>query len=184
MIYDLPRTVEFGGRVWGIRTDFRDVLNVLEAFEDPELTDGEKAYVCLRNLYEDYEAIPREQLQAAYDAIVAFIDHDSGERQNGPRTMDWRQDAPLIFPAVNRVAGCEVRSAEYLHWWTFLGLFLEIRDSMYSTVLSLRQKRARGKKLEKWEQEFWNQNLRLCRIRERLTEAEQDEKARLEALLG
>ena len=183
MIYELPRTVVFGGREWAINTDFRAVLAILAAFEDPELSDDEKAYVCLRRLYREFESIPRDALQEAFDAAIRFIDHgEGGER--GPRTMDWEQDAPLIFPAVNRVAGCEVRALDYLHWWTFLGYFMEIRDSTAATVFSLRQKKARGRKLEKWEKEFWEQNAEICRLKPRMSEAERDEKRRLEQLLG
>ena len=98
--------------------------------------------------------------------------------------MDWEQDAPLIFAAVNRVAGREVRADAFLHWWTFLGLFMEIRDSTFATVLMLRQKKARGKPLEPWERDFWQKNAGVCRLRPRLTGAEQAEKARLELVLG
>ena len=133
--------------------------------------------------YEELETgMPRELYQAAYDAAMAFIDR-GGDGRPGPRTMDWTQDAPLIFPAVNRVAGFEVRAVDYLHWWTFLGYFMEIRDSTYATVLSLRQKKARGRRLEKHEKEFWQQNAEICRLKSRLTEAEAAEKARLEAIL-
>lgn len=184
MIFELPTELEFGGRSWPIETDFRQVLRILAAYEDPELTNEEKAALCLYDLYVDFEEIPRDQMQAAYDAALAFIDHGGSGDKGGPRTMDWTQDAPLIFPAVNRVAGFEVRSVDYMHWWTFVGLFMEIRDSVYSTVLSLRQKRARGKKLEKHEEEFWKQNLAICKLQPRLTEAEQAEKERLDKLLG
>lgn len=185
MIYDLPRSLEFGGRSWDIATDYRDVLRILTAFEDPDLTQEEKAWILLYNLYVDAEDIPKDQLQAAYDAAIAFIDHgNDDDEQPGPRTMDWTQDAPLIFPAVNRAAGFEVRGAEYVHWWTFLGYFMEIRDSVYSTVLGLRQKKSRGKKLEKWEQEFWNHNRAICTIKPRYTEAELAEKERLKKILG
>lgn len=185
MIYDLPTSVEFGGREWAINTDFRDVLNVLLAFDDPELTNAEKGYVCLRNLYVDYDDIPRDQMQAAYDAAIEFIDHGHpDEKKPSKKTMDWEQDASLIFPAVNHVAGFEVRSADYIHWWTFMGYFMEIKDSTYSTVLSLRQKKARGKKLEKYEQEYWKNNRGICELRRKETEEEKAEKARLEAMLG
>lgn len=197
MIFDLPTSLEFGGRSWDIDPDFRQVLRILSAMEDPDLTDGEKAAVCLVNLYVDAGDIPPELAQAAIDAALAFIDHGAGENnteesrahrfphraRNGPRTMDWAQDAPLIFPAVNRAAGFEVRSVDFLHWWTFLGYFMEIRDSVYATVLGLRSKRARHKKLEKAEQEYWNENLAICRLKERLTDAEKAEKERLNALL-
>jgi hypothetical protein len=71
-----------------------------------------------------------------------------------------------------------------MHWWTFLGYFMEIKDSVYATVLGLRGKKARGKKLEKWEQEYWRQNRRLCEIRRRESEDEIAERERLNRLLG
>lgn len=185
MIYDLPTSVEFGGREWAINTDFRDILNVLIAFDDPELTDAEKGYVCLYNFYVDYDEIPREQMQAAYDAAIEFIDHGHpDDKKPTKKTMDWEQDASLIFPAINHVAGYEVRSADYIHWWTFMGYFMEIKDSTYSTVLSLRQKKARGKKLEKYEQEYWRNNKGICELRTKETDEDKAEKERLKQLLG
>ena len=184
MIFDLPTALEFGGGTWAINSDFRDVLRTLTAFEDPDLTDGEKVYICLHNMYPDLADIPAGDMQAAFDAAVGFIDH--GQRRDGPspRTMDWTQDAALIFPAVNRAAGFEVRSAKYIHWWTFLGYFMEIKDSTYATVLGLRGKRARGKKLEKNESEFWKQNRGICELKQRYTEEELEEQERLKAILG
>ena len=185
MIYDLPDTVEFGGQEWKINTDFRDVLNILTAFEDPELTNEEKAYICLVNIYPDFEEIPKNLMQQAYDSAIEFIDHGHpDDKKPSKKTMDWEQDAPLIFPAVNRVAGFETRSADYIHWWTFMGYFMEIKDSTYSTVLSLRQKKARGRKLEKYEQEYWKNNRGICELRRKETEEDKEEKARLEAILG
>ena len=104
MIYDLPRYVEFGGRKWTIRTDFRDVLTILEALDDPNLNEQEKAFVVLHNLYQDFGHIRKEDAQAAFDAAIRFIDRDMPRGTPGPRTMDWTQDAPLIFPAVNAAA--------------------------------------------------------------------------------
>ena len=184
MIFDLPTALEVGGRTWDIATDFRDILRILTAFEDPDLTEEERATILLYNLYVDLEEMPRECLQEAFDKAIEFIDAGHNDDKDGPRTMDWEQDAPLIFPAVNRAAGFEVRSCAYLHWWTFVGLFMEIRDTTYATVLGLRQKKARGKKLEKHEQEFWRQNKRICVIRRRETEAEIAERERLNKLLG
>lgn len=184
MIFDLPNRLEFGGRSWKINADFRVVLRILTAFDDPELTPQEKVLICLHNLYEDLQAIPTDQLQAAYDAALAFIDRGCQAKQGGPRTMDWEQDAPILFPAINRVAGFETRGAAFLHWWTFMGYFMEIRDSTASTVLALRQKKARGEKLEKWEREFWQKNAAICRLRPKLTEVERVEQERLKAILG
>ena len=185
MIFDLPTALEFGGKSWAINSDYRDVLRTLTAFEDPDVSDEEKAFICLHNTYPDLEKIPKADLQAAFDAAVAFIDHGS-EKGNSPspRAMDWTQDAPLIFPAVNRVAGFEVRGVEYMHWWTFMGYFMEIRNTTYATILGLRGKKARGKKLEKDEKEFWQHNRELCELKTRYTEEELAEQARLKAIIG
>lgn len=185
MIFDLPTALEFGGRSWDIATDYRVILRILTAFEDPDIPNEEKATICLYNLYVDFEEIPRDQLQAAFDAAIKFIDAgNEGDDRPHPRTMDWTQDAALIFPAVNRAAGFEVRAAEYIHWWTFLGYFMEIKDSTYATVLGLRGKKARGKKLEKQEQEYWQQNRNICELKPRYTEDELAEKERLKKILG
>ncbi|MBR1820454.1 MAG: hypothetical protein IJ769_02395 [Clostridia bacterium] len=184
MSYELPQALEVSGRDWAIRADYREILKILAAFDDPDLTDAEKAYVCLHNLYANFEDMPEADYPEAFQAAAAFIDHGAGGSGAGPRTVDWERDAPLLFPAVNRVAGYEVRGAAFLHWWTFLGMFMEIRDSVYATVLALRQKRARGEKLEKWERDFWHRNAGICQLKPRLTELEQAEKARLTELLG
>lgn len=98
--------------------------------------------------------------------------------------MDWEQDEPILFPAINKVAGIETRATQYIHWWTFSGYFMEIEDGTFSTVLGIRQKKAKGKKLEKWEQEFYRNNRRLCDIRKRYTEEEQAEIDHWNNLLG
>ena len=42
--------------------------------------------------------------------------------------MSWEQDFDMIIAPVNRIAGCEVRALEYLHWWSFLSFYQEIGD--------------------------------------------------------
>ena len=185
MIGQLPRELEVNGHMYAIRTDFRDVLNILCAFSDPELEDGEKVYTCLYILFEDFDSIPEDDLEAAFTAALSFIDNGAKpEEQKSPRVMDWEQDENIMFPAINKVAGCEVRSAEYIHWWTFIGFYMEISEGVFSNVLSLRMKKAKGKKLEKWEQEFWNANKGACVLAPKLTAEEQATKDRLNALLG
>lgn len=185
MIGQLPTSLEVNGRQYAIRSDFRAVLDILCAFSDPELENGEKVYTCLFILYEDFETIPENDYEAAFKAALAFIDNGAKEEEKkSPRVMDWEQDAPLLFPAINKVAGYEVRSAEYIHWWTFIGYYMEISDGVFSNIVSLRMKKAKGKKLEKWEQEFWTANKSACVLAPKLTAEEQAAKDRLNAMLG
>ena len=184
MLFDLPKTLTVGGQEWDIRTDYRDILTVMSAFDDPNLESAEKAFVCLKIMYPDFENMPESLYNEAFQAAINFIDYGKGDEGRGVKTMDWEQDAPLLFPAVNKVAGREIRSVEYMHWWTFMGLFMEIQDGIYATVLSLRSKKANHKKLEKWEQEWWQKNVSICKIKPRYSDAEKAEQERLKALLG
>ena len=189
MIYsawDLPKSVEVGGEEWEIRSDFRAILTIIAAFGDPDLTPAEKQYTALRVFYPHFNDMPNTLYKDAYGELLSFIDHGSEAKDKKPtqRVMDWEQDAHILFPAINSVAGTEVRALDYLHWWTFVGFFMEIHGGVYSTVLQLRQKKARHKKLEKNEQEFWNANRDICVLKPKLSREEIEEKARLKAILG
>lgn len=166
MIGSLPRALDVCGRKHPIRADFRVILRIIAAFQDEELQDNEKVYVCLKNLYRDFEEIPADEYADAYKAAVAFIDFGIHEDRPGPRIVDWGHDEHLIFPAVNKAAGREVRAEAFLHWWTFMGYFQSIdREDTYGYVLMIRQKKARHKKLEKWEQDFYTANRNLIALK-------------------
>lgn len=183
-VFDLPTSLDIAGTTYQIDSDFRAVLNALLAYDDPDLTDAEKMELLLDNIFLDFRQIPPQDIAEAYKVAIGFIDAGQESGGNTKRSMDWEQDAALIFPAVNRVAGCEVRSLPYLHWWTFIGYFMEIRDSVFSSVLSLRQKRNRGKKLEKHEEEFWKENKRICELKKRESEEDRAARERVEKILG
>jgi len=187
MRYELPKEVEINGNEYSVRTDYRDILRIIEAMNDPDLENAEKVYVSLFIFYEDFETIPQSDYEEAFRKLIWFMDcgEDRGERpQNEAKLIDFEQDEGILIPAVNRVAGKEIRELEYLHWWTFMGYYMEVGECTFSTVLGIRAKRAKGKKLEKWEQEFFNANKDLVLIRHKESEEEKAEKARLNAMLG
>ncbi len=187
MIGELPESLEVNGKLYDIYPDYRNGLRILCALADPDLTESEKQSLCLCILYADAETMPQSDYEAALKAASDFLDHGAREEQGKfhPRLMDWEQDEDIIFPAVNKAAGFEVRDVDYLHWWTFLGYCMSAdQDSTFVQVVNLRQKKAKHKKLEKWEREYWAANKSLCELRPKLTAEEQAEKDRLNALLG
>lgn len=160
--YELPTSLNIGGVDCSIRTDFRAVLDVLAAMNDPDLDVNGKFIVLIEIMYPDYKNIPKELLYEAYEKACEFI--DCGQKDDGkqhPKTVDWEQDARIIIPAVNSVAHAEIRALSHLHWWTFFGYFMEIRESLFTSVLNIRQKKAKGKRLEKWERDFYKENKKI-----------------------
>lgn len=185
MIGELPKSLTVNGVEHPIRTDFRDVLKIVCAFNDPELEQEEKVYICLFIIYENFDRLTQADYEQAFKAALDFIDYGMrDDNEKSPRVMDWEQDENIMFPAVNKVAGFETRTAEYIHWWTFMGYYMEISEGVFSTILSMRMKKAKHKKLEKWEQEYWNSNKAICVIQPKLTAEEQSAKDRLNAMLG
>lgn len=173
MIGILPKSLEIDGVEYTIRSDFRVALLIFEAYNNPDLNAYEKTKVCLESLYVE---VPLN-IKKAIEKAMWFLDGgDTPKSKQAPKKiMDWEYDQSIIFPAVNKVAGFETRSVEYLHWWSFLGLFNEAGEGLYSQVISIRSKRAKGKKLEKWEREFYNDHKELIDIKERISTEEQAE---------
>ncbi len=181
-LYELPISLTVGRVEREIRSDFRAVLDILVALNDPDLDGQTKNAVFIQIMYPGWAEIPPEDMPEALDAACEFIDHgqeDDGRKR--PRLIDWEKDADLIIPAVNSVAHDEVRVLPYLHWWTFLGYFMEIGDSTFSTVLNVRKKKAKCMKLEKWEESFYKENRKTVDLTVRCS---QEDREALEKLFG
>ncbi len=189
MIGQLPKELNVNGKKLAIRSDFRVVLLIFQAYGDPDLSDDEKATVMMECLYENPEDIKSDNYQTAAEQAIWFLDGGgtSGKdvsQANTKKIIDWEQDEQLIFSAVNKVAGYETRSTEYLHWWTFLGFFNEIGEGLFSTVINIRSKKNKGKKLEKHEQEFYKENKSLIDLNRKLSTEEQEERERINQWLN
>lgn len=178
MIGSLPVSLKVAGVVYPIETDYRNILIALTACADPEYTVQEKLFILSKRLFrEGLAEIPEEYIPEAAEKVKWFIDcgQTADDKKPPIKLIDWEQDEPILFPAINKIAHKEVRSAEYLHWWTLMGYFSEIESGTFSVVLGIRQKQAAGKTLEKWENEFYQNNKTLCDIKTRYSEEEQAE---------
>lgn len=183
-LWELPKTVSVNGKEYDIRTDFRAVLDVLTALSSKELKTNnkvEKSYIINRIILEimfpKYEEIPQEDIQQAIEEAVKFIDMDSEKPQkDSPILMDWEQDARIIIPAINNVAGFEIREKEYLHWWTFLSYYMGIGECTFSHIVGIRSKKIKGEKLMDWEQKFIKENPDMVLLHEKLTDEEKAER--------
>lgn len=176
MIWDLPRSVEIQGAVYAIRTDYRAILDICTALTDPELNGQDRAVVAMEIFYPDFEDMPPEHYEDAVQACCWFINGGQEEEpvRKLPRLVDWEQDFSHIAAPINRVLGQEIRSVEYLHWWTFLAAFYEIGDCLFAQVVRIRDHKARGKALDKADQEFYRRNRQLVDLQEKYTVQEDE----------
>ena len=185
MIGVLPKSIEVDGTDEPIRTDFRDILVIFSAFNDEELSPQEKYMVCLTILYENFQNMNEDNYEEAYAKAIDFLTLGmEGKKNDTPKLMDWEQDEALVFSAINKVAGMEVRALEYVHWWTFMGYYTAIGESLFSEVVNIRAKRQNGKKLEVNEMEFYKKNKDMVDLKIRYTKEEIKEREELKRMLG
>ena len=100
-----------------------------------------------------------EDTGKAIQAFSSFVDPRPRNSSGRTGLVDWETDFELIAAAVNHVLGTECRSLPYLHWRSFLGAYMEISsESLFSRVISIRDKLRTGKKMEKWEKAWYRKN--------------------------
>lgn len=183
-MYSIPTTVDIEGKQFKIRNsgDYRMVLDCFSALNDPELNTEERLFASLIIFYEDLNELSDIQLLPNLETAVIkmFEFFNCGASKENARTtpyklIDWDKDAQLICSAINKVAGTEIRTEEYIHWWTFMGYYSAIGECPLSSIIAIRSKIVKGKKLDKHEQEFRQENPNYFIWSSRVDEAEAED---------
>ena len=166
-MYKIPNSVIIDNVEYGIRDngDYRIILDCFAALQDADLTEQERVFASLIIFYQDLnsfdDVLVQTNLIDRLSEMYKFFncgDNDTIGTKVPYKLIDWEQDSQLICGAINKVANTEIRSAPYIHWWTFMGYFSAIGQSLLSNVINIREKMIKGKKLEKYEREFKRDN--------------------------
>lgn len=180
--WELPETAEIGGQVYELNTDFRDILEILGYLNDPDKSEYLRWRIAIALFYEG--EIPQAHHLEAMEYLAMFISCGEPDTKPGPKLLDWEQDAQAVIADVNKVAGCEIRSLQYLHWWTFLSFFQAIGEGQLSTLVAIRDKLRRGKKLEGWEKDYYREHKSRVDFKKKYSAEDLAEQERLKELLG
>lgn len=181
MSYDLPKSVEIGGEQFAIRYDFRVILDIFEVMNDPELSEEERSYVMLQIFYVDVDQI--SDFPRAMRECIKFINggvEKPEAKEKAPKLVDWKKDFQYIVGPINRILGYEIRGNEYdpisntggVHWYTFISAYMEIGECLFSQIVRIRDKKAKGKPLDKADKEFYRKNAELVDFEPSYTQAD------------
>lgn len=177
MDISLPKSFLLGGMEYKIRYDFRPILDICAALEDPDLDLKEKAAVACTIFYPDFSEIPAEHIREAIEKCYWFINGgEEAPKKKGPTLVSWEKDVKHIIAPINRVIGREIRDIPMggLHWWTFLAAYMEIGDCTFAQIVRIRNLIAKGKKLDKHDQEWYCSNAHLVNIPVKLSQSERE----------
>ena len=180
--WELPKETQIGGTRYRLHTDFREILEIMGYLENPDMEEYVRWRVAIALFFDG--PMPPEHYGEAMRYLADFISYDTGEARSSHKLLDWEQDAGVIIADVNKVAGREIRDAEYIHWWTFLSWFKAIGEGQLCTLVTIRDKRKKGKKLEAWEEEYYRANKSRVDLKTRYSAEDLAEQQRLNALLG
>lgn len=169
----LPTTLTAGGEEHAIRSDYRAALDIFLALTDTELDDFNRSMELLDILYVD--DIPPEHWQEAIDRGFWFLNGGEPERDvKQPPVVNWEKDFNLIAAPISKIVGQDIRGVEYMHWWTFLQCYQSIGDCLFAQIVRIRDKKARGKALDKADQEFYRRNRDLIDLKTVYTEQDNE----------
>lgn len=125
--------------------------------------------------YPAFLEMPQEHYETALRQCFWFINcGEENQNRKAPTLMNWEQDFKYIVSPINRVVGLEVRSVDYLHWWSFISAYYEIGDCFFAQIVRIRDKRAKGKKLTKEEREFYRKNQQSIDLKTTYSDAENE----------
>lgn len=194
MNYSLPKTVEIDGIEYKIRDecDYRTILDVFESLKDKDLTDELRLKCALYNFYQEiYDRINATEdveqtiidweytpiCMTFYEEMIKIINfgQEVPEDDYTPNQMDWAHDWHLIAPPISRVLGYDVRDPDkYTHLYTMLGAYGEIGDCYWAYVMNIRNKKRKGKKLDKTDRQFYKEHKKDIDLPMELSEDEKE----------
>lgn len=175
--YDLPTSLTIGEVAYPINYGWKNAIEIFCEMNDPDKSQAERVAVMLVKLFPNWKEFQPEQIPEAIRKACDFLDCGrEPDNRVRPKLVDWEQDGELIVPAVNQTANREIRDDPNIHWWTFFGWYMSIDGGLFASVLRIRNKKVRGKKLEKWEEEFYRENRHLIDLKQAETDEVRQEK--------
>ena len=146
LIEDAPTKIKVGDEICDIRYDYRTIIKTICALEDSSLTNSEKVYILLSNIY---KKIPEDKEKAARLACK-FIDggkeYDDKKNNSNNRIYSFLKDGNYIFTGINSTHHIDLSTEKNLHWWKFLALFLDMdTECFFSELIYFRKRKSEGK---------------------------------------
>lgn len=123
---------------WLIRTDYRIGVQIQLCISDPELTDSEKTWTALQLLYG--RGIP--DMETALAGLSWFLscgnppDAQIDDVNEAP-LYSFDADAGRIVSGFRKVFGVDI-SREKLHWFEFVSMLGDLRDTAFTSVIDIR----------------------------------------------
>lgn len=177
LINKLPQHTDSGLR---IRTDFRESIKFELLMQDKTISDNKKIRMVL-NLYY-YRPDKITDIKKALDEIVWFYkggdklekNNSIVRKENKKQIYSYEFDAEYIYSAFMQQYKIDLNSINYLHWWKFRSLFMNLNeDVLFSKIMKYRATEISSIK-DKEMKKFYKKMKRLYALPDMRTEEEKE----------
>lgn len=189
LVDKFPTKCIIDGKTYTFNTDYRNCLKIMFALQDDDLTVNEQFLIMLKRLFVE---VP-DNIEKAVQAAISFLNCSFEKKNNEDKASEqftdtclfsWQKDAKYIYSAIKQAHGIDLEDVEYLHWWKFVYLFLDLnKDCQFYRIIGLRDKK-RKNKLTKEEREWCQKNKDIINLPVHLSPEEKAKIARYEYLMS
>ncbi len=151
----LPTAIEVNDKIYDLNTDFRNCLKIIIAFEDNELAEIEKCSILINLLYTEVPKNVDEALRLGIKFLNCGEEGENANTSNLGRLYSFEKDSKYIYSAIKQSHNIDLEQIEYLHWWKFVYMFLDLNENcFFNKIIYLRKQKKLGK-LNKEEREVY-----------------------------
>lgn len=132
---DLPTCIKCGSEYIEIITDFREIVRLLDAITDKELSSDERLIFVLQYFKQEPRDIPEAILSLSrfisMDGVFLLNSECGEDEQCGDtkKAYSFSFDYPYIYAAFWHDYGIDIQKIPYMHWWNFRMLFDGLQES-------------------------------------------------------
>lgn len=153
----LPTKIKVNEKIYDINYDYKTAIKTLMAFEDEELTQNEKCYILLNNIYKN-EVSKKDEEEAIIKAIKFLNLGDTCESENKktkPRIYSFNKDSSYIYSGINQTHKIDLEKDSNLHFWKFMSLFMDMTpECMFGEIIYYRKRKQEGKLTKEEKQQY------------------------------
>ena len=153
----LPTKIRVNENIYDTNYDYKTVIKTLMAFEDDELTQSEKYYILLNNIYKQ-EIPQRDEEEAIFKAIKFLnlgVDSESNSNKESPRVYSFSKDASYIYSGISQTHKVDLEKESNLHFWKFMSLFMDMTpECMFGELVYYRKRKQEGKLTKEEKQQY------------------------------
>lgn len=129
-----------------------------------------KIYDTVKSYIESMSALDEKEREINKQVQMETLARVTAEQQ---REELKAQRSAAYTEAIQEIELIETNTGG-VHWWTFLGAYNDLGDCTFAQVVRIRDKKARGKALDKDEREWSRRNADLVMLKEKLSKTDDE----------